>query len=212
MKMLRKLGLISQALLALTLLTGIFLQPITVVAAVLDIPRIDLDRQYDWTIFLEALEVESYLNYKGSKLHPLTKVRVFIQKSPRGNSEKEDTEPFVYEDFWYFNGKCIGMHRKHTMALRKDSLGAIVLRKCSGKSNQALAATNAALRVLVDLQQAQVGTNILMVSPADYEEIAGSLSEFGFYRGIIPSSGKQLGLDLHSYPHGKDERFYLLPR
>lgn len=194
------------------LLAGVFLQPAAVMSSVLDIPRTDLDRQYDWSIFLESLEVTNYLNYKGSKLHPLTKVRIFIQKSPRGNTEREDTEPFVYEDFWYYNGRCIGMHRKHKMGLPKDSSGVIVLRKCADKSNQAVAATNAALRVLVDLQLAQVSTNLLMVSPENYEEIAAALSEFGFFRGIIPSSGKQLGLDLRSYPHGREERFYLLPR
>lgn len=171
-----------------------------------------LDREYDWAMSFEATPVSEYFNYKGSKLHPLTKIRVSVQKSLRSRSRQDEVKEYVYEDFWYFNGKSIGMHRKHALDIRKDLVGALIIRPTGGKACQALSATNAALRALVELQLAKLATNTLFVAEEDYEEIANAMSEFGFYRGMTPSSGKQLGLDLRRYPSGREERFYFLAR
>lgn len=181
-------------------------------AKALEITQEYLDRAYDWTVFLEASQVTEYFNYKSSKLHPLTKVRVFIQKSSRTITQREEPLAYIYEDFWYFNGKCIGMHRKHALDLRRDSHGVIVLRKSEDKPGQAMSATNAALRMLMELQLGKLGAETFLISEGDYEEVAACLSEFNFYRGLSPTSGKQLSLTLRQYPDEKQEHFYYLSR
>lgn len=181
-------------------------------ATALDVPRDYLDREYDWTIFVDASAVEQYLNYKGSKLHPLTKVRVSVQKSPRSLQNDEEATEYVYEDFWYYKGKPIGLHRKHKLDIRQGLCGLVVIRHTSNQPGQVMSVTNAALRVLVDLQYAKLVTNTFMVAEEDYEEVSGCLNEFGFYKGIQPSAGKQLGIDLRTFPTRREERFYLLVR
>lgn len=174
----------------------------------IELPTGYVDSQHDWAIFFDATTVQQYFNYKGSQLYPLTKVRVSVHKSPRTKS----ADDFVYGDYWYFKGRCIGLHRAHKLDLGRGTSGVLVVRRCGENTALATGATNAALRVLVDLQQARVVTNTLLVSKENHNDIVNGLSEFGFYRGITPTNGKQLGLEVRTDVATSGERYYYLSR
>src|SRR3990167_4330555 len=69
-----------------------------------------LSYNYIWAMYLDMHEVPHYLNYRGSKLHPLAKVRVrFRYFPPEKNSDKWPAK--TYEELWYYDGKPVGLRR-----------------------------------------------------------------------------------------------------
>ena len=69
-----------------------------------------LDKLYDWVVYLDVNELPGYLNYPGSRLHPLSQVRISCRTAARIGSHDDVASPILYEDFWYANETAVGCH------------------------------------------------------------------------------------------------------
>jgi hypothetical protein len=169
-----------------------------------------LEREYDWAMFIDTHELKSYLDYPGTQLRPLTKARVNFRWFPRGVNFAK-TSAKVYEEFWYHRGIPVGSRRHNQLNIPSNKIGAIVLGRFRDKDNsndQSAAASNALIRILIDLQLKETVAGVVMV-PADiYDDIAGGLSRYRFSAKMEPGQGRQMSIHLRSYPAGRDGYYF----
>lgn len=169
-----------------------------------------LGTEFKWSMVLYLPDVKDGLNYKGSTLHPLTKVSVRFNQYPTAG--KVESKP--YEEFWYHKKSILGMRRRNQISLATSSEGAIILcpRKEAESSDCSSAITNTLVRVLLDVQFRGAITSLVVVPDADFQAIAGALERYGFY-GEDKSSNNlnelALSLRLRGYPLGAEKLLYL---
>lgn len=167
-----------------------------------------LGREFDWSMFVELQDAPNYLDYRGSLLHPLSKVRVHLHTYPSMNGTTSTTNS-VYEEFWYHNGKPLGSRRVSELSITTNRLGAIVIGPLDARPEQTTAAVNATVRLIMDLQLKQIGTHVVFVPYERYDAVAGAFEHYRFLRGNPASEGVQMSINLRSYPAGIDERLFL---
>lgn len=169
-----------------------------------------LGNEFKWSMVLYLPDVKDSLNYKGSTLHPLTKVSVrFNEYTPYGNVQAKP-----YEEFWYHKKAILGMRRRNQVRLGKGSDGAIILcpRKEDESSDCSSAIADALVRVILDVHFRGAITSLVVVPDSDYKAIAGALDRYGFYSDDKFSndlSERALSLRLRAYPAGAEELLYL---
>src|SRR5262249_366431 len=152
-----------------------------------------LENQFDWAMFIEALEVKHYLNYEDSKLRPLTRVRIYFRIFPHAG-EKESGKSKIYEELWYHNGSLLGLRRLNTLKIEKDQNGIIIIGKRVGGSEQLLAVSNALVRLALDMQFQKIITSLVQVPAENYDQIAANLARYKFFKGTEPQEGKQMSI------------------
>jgi hypothetical protein len=169
-----------------------------------------LGNEFKWSMVLYLPDVKDSLDYKGSTLHPLTKVSVrFNQYPSRGIVQSKP-----YEEFWYHRKAVLGMHRRNQVQLAAGSGGAIILcpRKERESPDCSSAITNALVRVMLDVQFRGAITTLVVVPDSDYQAIAGALERYGFYGEDKSSSNLNeiaLSMRLRGYPQGPEKLLYL---
>ena len=173
-----------------------------------------LDSQYDWAMCLDVGKAQHYLNYEGSRLHPLDKVRITFRQSPRSSAAiaASATTTLLYEELWYHQGVPIGSQRRAQLKINRQKLGTILLRSSGLEPVQAGEALNAAIRLFVDLQLMQQNINTFVVPLEYYALMSADLGKYRFYQPNKAQknamSGPQLSIRLLSYPSGRDETFF----
>ena len=189
-------------------LCSILLTPLPGSTEITDAPY--LEREFDWAMFVDVQDGKDYLNYRGSLLHPLTKVRVHLQTFARLSGSSGVPEPAkMYDQLWYHKGMPIGSRRQCQLQIPKHHAGAIVISQASLEPDHALAAANASLRLILDLHFKQIHASTILVPKERYDLIVSGFEHYRFLRGISPVDGKQMSINLRSYPTGRDETFYL---
>lgn len=167
-----------------------------------------LEREFDWILYIDVVDVKHYLDYRGTKLHPLSKARARFKIS-RGKGDEIARQPEIYEELWYHQTTPIGMRRRAALSIPAGLVGAVVIADMQGNEQHRAVAANTALRAIVDLLLKKAPTGVLFASAGDYEGIAGALSKYGFSEKQLPSSGKQMSVTLRSYPAGRDDQLFL---
>lgn len=173
-----------------------------------------LSREFAWAMFLDTDELKEHLNYKGSQLHPLIRVRASFRSYLKERHEFEDSPPARYEELWYHKGTPVGLRRYSRLEAPRGQFGAIVVRPCQiEKAGSDLAITNAVVRLLLDLQFKKLATNLVLVPEGAYDLIASDLGSYRFYplSGQLPREPLSLHLRSYPYRYNKDEYFFFHP-
>ena len=98
-----------------------------------------LQKEFQWAMFIEMNDNKPYLNYPGTKLNPLTLLRVTANTFQQGmNITANSTPAQLYEDFWYSEEVPIGLRRFRALNIGTNQIGAIFLGR-AGNNNVAAA-------------------------------------------------------------------------
>ncbi|MBU6451784.1 MAG: hypothetical protein KGS72_08410 [Cyanobacteria bacterium REEB67] len=165
--------------------------------------------QFDWALYLDVRDMPSYLNYKGSRLHPLTRVRVYLRKYTRKAEGNSGSTIVVYEDFWYYKGHVIGLRRRIPLRPEANQVGCVMTGAFADAPESRQAATDVIVRVLSDLYLKQGVISVVIVPDNQYDAISSNLAHYSFSPNLGSNEGEQMSLHLQAYPGGKDEYFYL---
>ncbi len=169
-----------------------------------------LQREFDWALFIDVRDIQHYLNYNGTKLHPLSRVRINLRIFRTGNSVDASVPPSViYEELWYHKTTPIGLRRRFPPRIPTGSVGAVVLGTLDRGREHAAIATNAAIRAITDFQLKDVPTGVLLVPCHQCDAVADKLGQYGFCQKQTPTAGTQMSITLRSYPPGRDEQLFL---
>lgn len=169
-------------------------------------------RQFDWAMYIDVKDLPDYLNYKGTKLYPITKARTFVRTFPRDTTPFTQENSEVFEEFWYHKSTPLGSRRRLALKLARGSAGAIAMGKLDAGRHHPEAAANVAVRTFVDLLLKGVDAQVLLIPADEYELVSGKLADYGFSSKRLPTSGRQISIILRSYPAGKDEQVFLAQR
>jgi hypothetical protein len=169
-----------------------------------------LQQQCDWAMYLDVQDIQHFLNYEKSTLHPLSRVRVSYRSFPRsGTPAERQSDSKTYEEFWYYHRNPLGAKRYLEPNIRDSSLGVIVLGPAGTRADHCAALTNALLRLMIDLQFRQACTSIVLVNEENYDQIVSNLNYYHFSPGLKLGSGKQMTIHICSRSSAKEEYLYL---
>jgi hypothetical protein len=174
-----------------------------------ELPNDYLGREFPWALVVDVPDANSYLKYPGSKLYPMTKVRVNFRTYSGNGAAYENT---AYEDLWYHYHLPAGLRRYNEIPLSSQSKGAIIVCPGDGTAEpiqRPLAIADAIVRLVVDVEMRNAMTALVLVPDDDYECVAEGLSQFHFMPSSPGTPIQNIGIHLRSYPGSKDERFYL---
>jgi hypothetical protein len=170
-----------------------------------------LGTQFAWTMVLDLPDTSYYLNYPGSKLWPITKVRIHLN-SYRQDTNRIPSKSTYYEEFWYHKQSIVGLRRFNQFALFPLSLGAIIVcpaENTSSESQRIPAITDSIVRLLVDIQFHNAVTGLVLVPESEYDDIAEALAQYNFFAPDGTSQMRAVSIRLRAYPQGKENIFYL---
>ncbi|MBS1955761.1 MAG: hypothetical protein JST89_16375 [Cyanobacteria bacterium SZAS-4] len=168
-----------------------------------------LQREFNWAMFIDLQEDKPFLNYPGSRLNPITQLRVTCGSFERGMSNQADKTPAkLYEEFWYHDDTPIGLRRYRSLDIQSNQIGAIFL---GGRGTNATAAAKVLLRLVIELDLRQLSPSVVVVPRDKYDLIASELGRYSFFPRMAAMSSQQFSIHLRSHPYSKnkDEYYYL---
>lgn len=169
-----------------------------------------LQTQFDYSAFIQPEAMQHYLNYEGSRLRALTRVRIYTREFLRGGDYQASSPAKLYQELWYQEGHSIGLRQKAKLNLPSEKIGAIVVGKCNSNGHEPLAVGNAVVRLVLDLHLRREIVSVVLLPLQSFDQIAASLSNYNFYRASeAPEEGEHFSICLRSYPDGREEYYYL---
>jgi hypothetical protein len=131
------------------------------------------DKRFDWVLKIQPSEMSNYAQYRGTKLTPVSKVKVSFRAHGAGTFNN-------YEELWYANGKALGCNRTTKLTVDRNSRGAIVvdLSKKFDTAPAAMAHAIARLTVETGLQSASVVA--VVVEEDSIQPLSSQLKKYGF--------------------------------
>jgi hypothetical protein len=158
----------------------------------------------DWVMVLDVTQKPNYLKYPGSKLCPITQVRV----SYLDCLGKLPARAVLYEDLWYHDGQPIGCRRYSQMTIKQfDRRGTIFLKPGKDASANTPAVANAIVRLTVDLNVHDVSAAAVIVPEEVHRQLISDFSALSFFKRPV-QSGAQVNIRLVSNPRVFDEYLY----
>jgi hypothetical protein len=172
-----------------------------------------LESQFDWAMLIDQHNMNDHFTYEGSRLNPLTKVRVKVRSFNKSKNGINDSPAQVYEELWYHQRKPLGLHRLTQLSMPPvDSNGAVIIRKADKQSSpgeRAFPLANTLVRLLIELQVKQIVVSVVLIPAEDYAGIAGALETYHFFPSEgTDAQGPQMSIHLRSYPPGQDEYYF----
>lgn len=156
--------------------------------------------KYDDVIEMKTEEMPKYLDFPGSQLTPIVRIKISYFKDTRHN---QFGPAIPYEDLWYYDGKPLGS--KHYGALnihQTDTIGVLVRQRLGHDLSlaEASATADATIRILLD---ATLNRNIIAtvnVPATSFLEIINSLQTHHFkrYRDVISRLPGLIAIELES--------------
>lgn len=168
-----------------------------------------LPKNFSWAMFIEVRDSKPYLNYPGSRLNPLTQIRITANSFSQPGGLSTNTAPAqLYEEFWFHEERPIGLRRFRSLNAAPDSSGAIFLGRAG---NNPVAAAKVIVRLAVELDAQELVPSVVQVPLDRYDLIASTLARYSFFPDLANSEmeGPQFSIHMRSYPYGKDGYFYL---
>ena len=198
------------ALQSLLLLLGVTVSQLTVLqlpvsaTSQLYLTEDEVAERSDWVMVIEAKRLPDYLKYPGSKLCPITQVRVSYVNC----LDKVPARPVLYEDFWYHDGQPIGCRRYSLLTIKPvDRRGTIFVKPGKDLSANTAAVANAIVRLTVDLNVHDVSAAAVIVPEEVHRQLVSDFGGFGFWKRAV-QSGAQVCVRLVSNPRVFDEYLY----
>ncbi len=189
---------------ALLLVSATVLQLPVSAAGQLYLTEDEVAERSDWVMVVDAMRLPNYLRYPGSKLCPITQVRV----SYLNCLDKIPARPVLYEDFWYHDGQPIGCRRYSLMTIKPiDRRGTIFVKPGKDISANTAAVANAIVRLTVDLNVHDVSAAAVIVPEELHRQLVSDFGGFGFLKRAV-QAGAQVGIRLVSNPRVFDEYLY----
>lgn len=168
-----------------------------------------LAAQFDFAAFLQPEPVEHYLNYDGSRLKSLTRVRIYSREFQHGAFSGASSPARLYQELWYQEATSIGLRQKSKLNLPQEKTGAIVVGQCNANAQEPRAVGNALIRLLMDLHFKHLVVSVVLLPMQSFDQIAQSLGNYNFFRADDPpEGGEHFSVCLRSYPQGKEEYYY----
>lgn len=166
----------------------------------------EVQRSNDFVILLKAHELKRFLEYKGSKLFPVTAVdaRVSVRD---GNGQA--FAPFKhYETFWFHNSVGVGVSREMQLKIPHSSQGAIVIEDTPEAQKETKSICNAIARLLLDAHILNSGLTVI-APDALCAQLASDLGNFRFHQiGTIRSNDQGILLHVKSKSQSFDKYFW----
>jgi hypothetical protein len=159
-----------------------------------------LESQFDWGLYVDAQKLDHYLNYSGSRLHPLTHVEVYFRQFPKGTSA-------LHEEFWYHEGKPLGLRRRTKLKVVDGTIGAVVIGALPNPDS-VRAAANVVLRIVTEARVNHVTVSTVIIPDDSYGEIAQELQRYNFGKKMTSEEGQQFSITLHSASGDRDEQYF----
>ena len=157
----------------------------------------------EWILTINVTRLDTFLNYKGSRLHPVTRLSIaYRHLRPSG----ERSQPVLYEDLWYHDGKPIGCKRFNNLDIRGgDSILIHVLRTTDVFSETA-AVANAIVRCMLDTTL-KLSTAQSVIAPSEMLRVlADAMGQYDFFEQTVrPDQAVRasVGVSLRSEPDGE---------
>lgn len=171
----------------------------------------NLDATNDWVMYVDSSTLPNFLNYPGSALTPLTNVRAKCRITPEMGKPLSGTSPKLYEELWYRDGVPVGMRRFSNLPSVKHRLGTIMVNCASNQRQEALALSNALVRLTVDLELLAADRSYVVVPSAIYEMVEDKLRQYKFLRRKgIGADRRRLIIHLVSNPPAENMDNYLV--
>lgn len=147
-------------------------------------------KTYDWTIELETESLkDAPLNYPGSKLNELTRVKVFYHKG----GKVDVTKRTHYEDLFYQGEQIVGCRRDHKFGLKSgEHLVIRVKHKDAPGPGEATAAADAIVRMVIDAYANGNMTSAVYVPGESMSEIVSGMGRLNFVPAQAPRPDEQI--------------------
>ncbi len=146
-------------------------------------------KTYDWTIDLETEPLKGRLDFPGSKLNELTRIKVFYHKGDKVDATKRTH----YEDLYYQGDKIVGCRRDHRFGLRSgEHLVIRVKHQDNPESGEAHAASDAIVRMVIDAYANGNMTSAVYVPGDTFNEIIQGMGRLNFFPAAAARPDEQV--------------------
>ncbi|MBX9691220.1 MAG: hypothetical protein K2Z81_02480 [Cyanobacteria bacterium] len=166
-----------------------------------------LDRQHDWVIFADIQDKLSLFKYKGSRLYPVTNVRLSLRPISNSRRKAIDLKTERYQDLWFHHGQVVGSRRYKPLDLTPNSVGTIIIRNLSEEQDSCQAAAGAVVQLSVDLFLRRILVSSVVIPQDRYNDFTESLATYGFTSSATEGL-PQMSIHLRSKPYVRDQYFY----
>jgi hypothetical protein len=170
-----------------------------------------MNQRFDWVITADTTTMKNFLNYPGSGLHPLSKVKVTYRLTSRFGRQRASFDPVWYEDLWYHDCKPVGCRKVHTLDVESGQQGVIHFRQSKDIAQNHCAVANATVRLLLDTGLKSAMLSIVIVPGEIFDQVKSDLGQFNFFPyQIQPDTGisATMHIDLQSEPRGREASLY----
>lgn len=200
---------------ALFLVLFVFETPAWAAANEGDFGETNLNIHNDWIMYVDVQRKKQLFAYPGSKLRPITNLRVSYRKSKRVASDDEEAiNPKLYEELWYHQGKAVGSRRFARLGIESGKKGTIYVRTTDDAQAEPQAVANAIVRLCVQLWIKDVVVTTVVVPRDMFREVATAMGELNFYS--MPSDANIPGMNVSMYmvsnPGGMEAYMYYLKK
>jgi hypothetical protein len=174
-----------------------------------------LTSQYDWIVSIDVSCSPQYLEFPTSSLTGLDLCSATFQESASKYALRGLTAPVLpsctYEQFWYHNGRSIGMRRQCKLPSRVDTHGVLYFRSSAnnGIFNQAQSVANCIAHLFLEAGLDKSAVAAAVVPDSAFDRVCDSLAAYGFYPVQPETRRKHLTLRLLSYPKSVERFLYL---
>jgi hypothetical protein len=170
-----------------------------------------MNKRYDWVITADTTVMKKFLEFPGSGLNPLTRVKVNYRLTPRFGREHASYDPVAYEELWYHECKPIGCRKTHSLDINWGQQGILHFRPGREIGNSHCAIANAIVRLMLDTGLRQAMVSGVYVPAEIFEQVKSDLGQFNFFPyEIQPETGIRATLHvfLLSQPSGREASLY----
>jgi hypothetical protein len=139
-------------------------------------------------VLLTAEEVPKYLDYKGSHLNPVVKVKIAIREIDKNRDQTE----VKYEDLWYADGQPVGLVRYRRFGIEQCQI-MLRVNQAHMEDSQLQPMANAIVRLYLD---ALLNNNTLYSIAVPDQSFLAMIDAFAYQRFFSPQDmGSRGGLD-----------------
>ncbi|MCC7529638.1 MAG: hypothetical protein IT342_14025 [Candidatus Melainabacteria bacterium] len=129
--------------------------------------------QYENVIELQCHELKNYIEFSGTKLNSIVKVRVDCRKDTKNN---RNAPPSRYEDLWYQNSNPLGSKKYGPLPINERDQVAIFVKSKLGMMTEAEVSACASALVLLRLDLT-LNRNLIVTIRVPNQALEGLVSE-----------------------------------
>ncbi len=180
-----------------------------------DIPMTykEMTKRFDCAFFVEAEDVDHFMNYKGSPMSPVTRVTVSYRQYQRPNAAR-NLDLLKYKEIYYSGSTVIGSHQFQPIDIQSGSVGAIRLVNSDKFADHLHPIVNSMIRAFMDLNLNGAILGLVLCPKNQYMNVITTMQDYNFYPmdSSIPglktaNVGKKNSIILHFYTEPRFKEF-----